>query len=78
MLKLILIFTNVLYPEAFLVRRTHSLSVETTIYLFFNYYPEENRLEQRYSHAPAHAISKIHAWYVARLKQRMVCFPIYS
>ena len=48
MLKLILIFRSVLWPQAFLVRRTHFLSVETTIYLFFNYYPVENRLEQRY------------------------------
>ena len=78
MLKLILNFTNVLYPQAFLVRRIHCLSVETTIYLSFNYYPEENRLEQRDSHAPAHAILKIHAWYVAPLKQSIVCFPIYS
>ena len=34
MLKLILIF-SVLWPQAFLVRRTHFLLVETTIYLFF-------------------------------------------
>ena len=48
MLKLILIFRCVLLPQAFLVWRTHFLLVETTIYLFFNYYPMENRLEQRY------------------------------
>ena len=48
MLKLILIFRSVLWPQAFLVRRTHFRSVETTIYLFFNYYPVENRLGQRY------------------------------
>ena len=33
--------------QAFLVWRTQFLSVETPIYLFFNYYPVENRLEQR-------------------------------
>ena len=47
MLKLILIFRSVLCPQVFLVQRTHFLSVKTTIYLFFNYYPVENRLEQR-------------------------------
>ena len=46
---LILIFRSVLWSQAFIVRRTHFLSVETTIYLFFNYYPVENRLEKRYS-----------------------------
>ena len=36
MLPLILIFRSVLWPQAFLVRRTHFLSVETTIYSFFS------------------------------------------
>ena len=49
MLKLILILKSVLWPQAFLVRGTDFISVETTIYLFFNYYPVENRLEKRYS-----------------------------
>ena len=48
MLKLILIFRCLLWPQAFLVQRTYFLSNETTIYLFFKYYPVENRLEQRY------------------------------
>ena len=48
MLKLILIFKSLSWPQAFLVRRTHFLLVETTIDLFFNYYPVERRLEQRY------------------------------
>ena len=46
MLKFILIFRSVLWPRPFLVQRTHILSVETTIYLFFKYYPVESRLEQ--------------------------------
>ena len=48
MLKLILIFRSLLWSQTFLVRRTRFLSVKITIYLFFNYYPMENRLEQRY------------------------------
>ena len=48
MLKLILILRSVLWSQTFLVRRTRFLSVKITIYLFFNYYPMENRLEQRY------------------------------
>ena len=48
MLKLILIFGSVLWPQAFLVRRTHFLSVETTILIFFTYYPVENRLKKRH------------------------------
>ena len=48
MLTLILIFRCVLWPQAFLVQRPYFLSVETTIYLFFKYYPVENRLEQIY------------------------------
>ena len=48
MLKLILIFRSVSWPQRFLVQRTHFLSVETTFYLFFKYYPVKNRLEQRY------------------------------
>ena len=35
-------------PQAFPVWRTHLISVETTIYLFFKHYPVENRLGQRY------------------------------
>ena len=37
-MKLILIFRSVLWPQAFLVRRTHFISAETSIYLFFKYY----------------------------------------
>ena len=48
MLKLILIFRSLLLPQALLGRRTYFLSNDTTIYLFFKYYPVENRLEQRY------------------------------
>ena len=48
MLKLILSFRSVLWPQAFPVRESHFLSAETTISLFFNYYPMENRLKQRY------------------------------
>ena len=48
MLNLTLIFRSALWSQAFLVRRTHFLSVETTIYLFFKYYPVKNRLEQKY------------------------------
>ena len=49
MLKSILIFWRLLQPQAFLVRRMHFLSVETTtIYLFLKYYPVENSLEQIY------------------------------
>ena len=48
MLKLILIFRSLLWPQAFLVRRTHFLSNETKIYVVFEYYPVGNRLKQGY------------------------------
>ena len=48
MLKLILISRSVLWPQTFLVWRTHFLLVETTICLIFKYYPLGNRLEQSY------------------------------
>ena len=48
MLKQILVFRNLLWLQPFLVRGTHFLSVETTIFLFFKYYSVEIMLEQRY------------------------------
>ena len=48
MMKLVLIFRSLFYLQAFLVRRTYFISVETAIiFLFCKYYQVENRLEQR-------------------------------
>ena len=48
MLKLILIFRSVLWPQAFLVQRTHLFQLKQQFTYFFKYYPVENKQEQTY------------------------------